>query len=448
MVVKMEKLENSRVKLTVDIDGGVLEKAMDEAYRKNVKKINIPGFRKGKAPRRIIELNYGPDVFLEDAVDILLPRLYEEALRETEIHPVDQPDADIEKIDRSEGATFTFTVDVYPELELGNYKGLAVERELVQVTDEDVDSILKQQQERSSELIVVDRTTVQDGDFTVIDYIGYVDGQPFSGGAGENQTLEIGSGRFIPGFEEQLIGLEVGETKDIQVTFPTEYHAEQLAGKEATFTVTVKELKEKSLPELDDEFAKDISEHETLEELKAEIRKNLEDEATRRTTEQMENRLLELIAEDSPVEIPESMIRHQAEHLLEYFFERLKGQGLNEETYLQMTGQTREKLLSEFEPQAKTQILHDLILEAINEREGNTASEEEVNDKIQEYISSTGELTPELEATMREYWNSQRRGLEMSILRDKAIKVIVDSTQITDVEAIQGTSEEGPKKAE
>lgn len=438
-MVKMENMENSRVKLTVDIDAEALEKAIEEAYRKNVKKINLPGFRKGKAPRQLIEMNYGPDVFLEDAIEILLPRLYQEALQEVEIQPVDQPDADIEKIARGEGATFTYTVDVYPKLELGNYKGIEVERENVQISDQDVENVLKQEQQRNSELVVAERTTVENGDFCVMDFIGYVDGKPFSGGAAENQTLEIGSGQFIPGFEEQLIGLEVGETKDIQVTFPEEYHAEQLAGKEATFNVTIKELKEKFLPELDDEFAKDISDHETLEELKAEIRKNLEDEATRRTTQKVENTLLELIAEDSPVEIPQSMVSHQAEHLLEHFLENMQRQGISEEMYTQMTGQSREELQSQFEPQAKVQIVNDLILEAIIEQEGITVSEEEVDAKVEEFMGSAGELTPELEASMKQYWNSQRQGVEMSLSRDKAMQLIMDSAMVTDVEPSKET---------
>jgi len=439
MAVKMEKLENSRVKLTVDIDAQTLEGAMQEAYRKNVKRINIPGFRKGKAPRQIIEMNYGPNVFLEDAVEILVPRLYQEAARETEIKAVDQPDVDIEQIDRSEGAVFTFTVDVYPELQLGKYLGLEAEREIVQVSDEDVESVIKRQQERNAELVVADHTAVQEGDFALIDFVGYVDGKPFSGGAAENHTLEIGSGQFIPGFEEQLIGVEVGESKDVNVTFPEEYHAEELAGKEATFKVTVKELKEKFMPEIDDEFAKDVSEYATLDELKAGIRKNLEDEATRRTTEQLENKLLELIAEDSSVEIPQSMVEHQAGHLLDYFFQNMQRQGFTEEMYLQMSGESRESLQKQFEPQARTQIVHDLILSAIIDKEDITVSDEDVENRIQESMDAAGELTPELEERMREYWNSQRESLEASIMRKKALQLIVDNATITEVESISVT---------
>lgn len=435
MSTNVERLENSRVKLTVTIDSETLEKAIDEAYRKNVKKINIPGFRKGKAPKNIIELNYGPNVFLEDAIDILLPRVYQESIDETEIQPVDQPSVDIERIERGEGATFAFEVDVYPKIELGEYKGLAVEREIVKITDEDVENVLKGQQSRNAQLVVAEHSEVQEGDFAIIDYVGYVDGKPFSGGAGENQDLEIGSGRFIPGFEEQLIGLGVGETKEIEVTFPEEYHSKELAGKEATFKVTIKELKERSLPDLDDEFAKDLGDFDTLDELKADIRKNLEDDASRRTTEQVENKLLEQIAEKSTVEIPQSMIDHQAMHLLDYFLENVQRQGLNPEQYLQMTGQTKEELRAEFEPQAKTQIINDLIIEAVNGQEGISVSDEEVNDQIEEYMSNSGELEPEMEKTMRDYWNSQRKGIEMSIERKKVLDFIVEQAQITDVEA-------------
>ena len=447
MAAKLEKLENSRVKLTVDIDAARLEQAMEEAYRRNVKRISIPGFRKGKAPRKIIELNYGPDVFLEDAVEILLPRLYEQAVQETEIKPVDRPEVEIEEIARGEGATFSYTVDVYPELRLGNYKGLEVEREIVKSTDEDVDNVLKQQQERSAQLQVSERSVVQEGDFCVIDFIGYVDGKPFSGGAAENQVLQIGSGRFIPGFEEQLVGLEVGQTSKIKVTFPEDYPAEELAGKEAEFSVTIKELKERVVPELDDEFAKDISDFDTLEELRANIRKNLEDEATRRTNEKMENKLLELIAEDSEVEIPESMIKREAEYLYGLFIQRLAMDGIGEEYYLNATGRSKEEMLADFEPQARTRIVQDLIIEAVREKEGIDVSEEEVDDLIKEYMSeyNADELGPEAQEEMREYWNKQRDGISLAIAREKTMELIVANARIAEVEALQegeGAAEE------
>ena len=434
MAAKLEKLENSRVKLTVDIDADGLEQAMEEAYRKNVKRITIPGFRKGRAPRKLIELNYGPDVFLEDAVEILLPRLYEQAVEETKIQPVDRPEVDITDIARGKGATFTYTVDVYPELQLGTYKDLEVEREIVKITDEDVENVLKQQQERGAQLVVPERKVVQEGDFLVIDYMGYIDGQPFSGGAAENQMIQVGSGRFIPGFEEQLVGMEVGQSSKITVTFPEDYHAEQLAGKEAVFHVTVKELKVRVLPELDDEFAKDISEFDTLEELRAHIRKNLEDEATRRTNIQMENKLLELIAEGSQVEVPQSMIKLEAEYLYGSFLQSLAMQGIREDVYLEITGRSKEEILEDFEPQAKTRIIYDLILEAVREKEGIDVSEEEVDDRIKEYLEQYAD-EPEAQERVRAYWNEQREQIAMGLAREKTMQLIVDSARITEVEA-------------
>lgn len=382
--------------------------------------------------------------FLEDALDILLPRAYEKALTETEIRPVEQPVVDVEEIERGVGGvTLIFEVDVYPpRLELGKYKSLQAERTAVRIDEEDVLKVLEQQQERSAQLVVAERTTVQKGDFATLDFIGSIDGQPFSGGAAEDHTLEIGSGQFIPGFEEQLIGLELNVQSEIEVTFPEDYHAENLAGKQAVFEVTVKELKEKHLPELDDEFAKDMGDYETLDELKADIRKNLEDEATRRTTDELENRLLELIAADSEVEVPASMVAHQAEHLLEYFFENLRRQGgLDEEKYLEITGQSREELLEQFEPQAQTQIIHDLILESVFAQEGITVGEEEVNSKIEEYMGSSSDMEEELAERLREYWNEQRANIESALQREKALQFIIDNAEITEVERVEEPAE-------
>ncbi|NLJ80015.1 MAG: trigger factor [Firmicutes bacterium] len=436
MKTSMEKLENSRVRLTVDLDGEILEKALEEAYRTTGKKISIPGFRKGRAPRKIIELNYGAGVFLEEAVDLLLPRAYEHAVKESGIRPVDQPDAEIKHVRLGEGAAFLFEVDVYPQVSLGSYRGLKAEREIVEISEEDVTDVLKKQQEQSAELVVVDsRREVQKGDFAIFDFRGYIDGQAFPGGAGENQTLEIGAGQFIPGFEEQMIGAKVGETKEIEVTFPEEYQSRELAGKKATFQVTVKELKEKSLPEIDDEFAKDISEYETLAELKEEIRKNLEDEATRRTEAELENRLLELIAADSEVVVPESMVKHQTEHLLTRILGEAQRQGINEETYLQLTGKTKEDLQKELEPQALTQIVHDLILESVAEKEGITATEEEVEKEIEQYLNFDSQLDPALEKNMREYWESQKDSIKLSLQRKKTAEFLKAEAEIVEIVA-------------
>lgn len=434
MKTSMEKLEQSRVRFTVEVGADVLEKALEQAYRRTGKKISIPGFRRGKAPRKIIELNYGPRVFLEEALDILLPEAFEQAVQEAEIRPVGRPEADIEEAELGVGATFLFEVDIYPQIRLGNYRGLEVEREIVQISDEDVWEVLKEQQERSAQLVVVDsRTTVEKGDFAVVDFRGYIEGQAFSGGAAENRTIEIGSGHSIPGFEEQLIGASVGQSQEITVTFPQEYHTAGLAGKEAVFQVTVKELKKKVLPEIDDEFAKDISEYETLDELKEEIRKNLEDDATRRTNIQLENRILELIAQDSAVEVPRSMIEHQAEHLVDDLLREMRRQGIDEEKYLELTGESRESLREELEPQALAQITYDLILESVAEREGILVSEEEVTKRIEEYLNHDGELEPELEKNLRQYWEQQKENIRLSLERERTIDLIVKEARITDI---------------
>lgn len=438
MKTSLEKLENSRVRLNVDVDADVLENAIEQAYRTMRKQISIPGFRKGRAPRKIIELNYGTGVFLEEALDILLPKAYQHALEETEIRPVEQPDADVKSIVPGEGAQFTFAVDVYPEVELGNYEGLEVEKKIIEITDKDVENVLKSQQEQAAQLIVIDeRTDVREGDFAIIDFTGYIDGQPFSGGAGEKQTLEVGSGQFIPGFEEQLVGKEVGKTAEITVTFPADYHADELADKEAIFQVTVQELKEKSLPEIDDEFAKDISDFETLDELKVEIRQNLEDDATRKTTAQLENRLLELIAEDTQVEVPQSIVEHQTEHLKQNFMLEMQKQGITEEAYLEITKQSAEDLKKKFEPQALTQVVHDLILEVVAKREGIEVSEEEVDNKIGEYFDSNSDMDPELEKNISQYWESQRENIKLALEREKTMNLIIEKAEITEVPATE-----------
>ena len=406
MKTTMERLENSRVRLTVECDAEALEEAIQGAYRRVAKRITIPGFRKGRAPRKLIELNYGPEVFFEDAVDILFPKAYKQALDETGIQAVDQPDVDIEEIDLGTGVTFKIEVDVYPEVELGTYFGLEAEKEKVNVTEEDVDRILRDYQNRSAELIVVDsRTDVQEGDYAIIDFAGYIDGEPFSGGAAQDHMLQVGSGQFIPGFEEQLVGMNVGETKDVVVTFPEDYHAEHLAGKEATFKVTIKELKERIVPELDDDFAKDISESaSTLAELREEIRKNLEEEAERRTTVALENKLLDKIGENSKIELPQSMVRHQAEHLVDDFFMNMLYQGISRERYLEITNQTEEQLVTQFEGEAARRLRNDLILEAVAKAEGIEVSDEEVAAEIDRRVAENEGREEEA----RKYFESQK----------------------------------------
>jgi trigger factor len=443
MKTTMEKLENSRVRLTVECDAEALEEAIQGAYKRVVKRVTIPGFRKGKAPRKLIELNYGPEVFFEDAVDILFPKAYRSALDETGIEVVDQPDVDLEKIEIGSGVTFKIEVDVYPEVELGTYIGLEAEREKVNITDEDVDRVLRDQQERFAELIVVDsRTDVREGDYAIIDFAGYLDGEPFSGGAAQDHLLQVGSGQFIPGFEEQLVGMNIGETKDVVVTFPEDYHAEHLAGKEVTFKVTVKELKERVVPELDDDFAKDVSESaSTLVELREEIRKNLQEEAERRTTIALENKLLDKIGEDSKIDLPQSMIRHQAEHMVNDFFMSLMYRGISREGYLKATNQTEEDLISQFEGEAARRLRHDLILEAVAKAEGITVSDEEVEAEIDRRVADNEGHEEEA----RKYFEGQKESIRLMLQRQRTMQTIVDSAKITEVEPVK---EDVPQDAE
>lgn len=446
MKTTMERLENSRVRLTVECDAAALEEAIQGAYRRVVKRITIPGFRKGKAPRKLIERNYGPEIFFEDAVDILLPKAYKQALEETGIEPVAEPDVNVEKIEIGSGVTFKIEVDVYPEIELGTYRGLEVEKEKVNITDEDVDRVLREQQNQAAELMAVDsRTDVREGDYAVIDFAGFIDGEPFSGGAAENQMVRVGSGQFIPGFEEQLIGMNVGETKDVVVTFPEDYSAEHLAGKTATFKVTVKELKERVVPELDDDFAKDISESaSTLEELRAEIRKNLEEEAERRTTAAVENRLLDKIAEASKYELPHSLVHHEAEHLADDFLLAMAYRGISREQYLQFTNQTEEQLVSQFEGEAARRLRNHLILEAVAKAEGIEVSDDEVAAEIERQVA---EFKDQAEQA-RTYLEREKERIRGTLQRQKALKAIVDSAKIIEVEAKQDAPQEGTPQEE
>lgn len=432
MKTTMERLENSRVRLTVECDAQAFEEAIQGAYKRVAKRINLPGFRKGRAPRKLIEMTYGPEIFFEDAVDILLPKAYEAALKETGIQPVDQPDVDIDEISQENGVTFKIEVDVYPEVELGTYFGLEAEKEKVNVTDEDVDLVLRDYQERAAQLVVVDsRTDVQEGDFAVIDFAGYIDGEPFSGGAAEDHLLQVGSGQFIPGFEEQMIGMNVGETKDIVVTFPENYHAEHLAGQEATFKVTVKELKERVLPELDDEFAKDVSESaSTLDELKAEIRKTLEDDLSRRTAVQLENTLLDKIADNSKIELPQSMVKHQAQHMAEDYLRNLMYQGITPDRYFEITNTTMEELAENFEEESARRLRHDLILEAVAKAEGITVTDDEVSEEIERRAAEHEGH----EEQARTYFESQKDNIRIMLERERTIKAIVDNAKVTEVE--------------
>jgi trigger factor len=383
MSAKWEKLEGNQGVLTIEVDAEKVNEGLNAAFQKVVKQVNVPGFRKGKMPRGLFEQRFGVESLYQDALDILLPDAYAAAIEETGIEPVDRPEVDVDQIEKGKALIFTAKVTVKPEVKLGEYKNLEVERLDTTVTDEDVDNELKQLQERNAELVVKEEGTVENGDSVVIDFEGFVDGEAFEGGQAENYSLEIGSGSFIPGFEEQLVGLETGAEKDVEVSFPEEYHAENLAGKPATFKVKVHEIKAKELPELDDEFAKDVDDEvETLAELKAKTKTRLEGTKASNAENHLRDTLIEKAAENAEVDVPEAMINTEVDRMLQEFEQRLQQQGMNLELYFQFSGQDEAALRAQMQEDAGKRVRINLTLEAIAKAENFEISDEEVNEEV------------------------------------------------------------------
>lgn len=383
MTAKWEKLEGNEGVLTIDVEAEKVDAALDQAFKKVSKKVNVPGFRKGKVPRSLFEKQYGVESLYQDALDILLPEAYAAAVTETGIEPVDRPEIDIETMAKGTTLVFTAKVVVKPEVELGEYKGLEVEAQDTTVTDEDVEAELKQLQERQAELVVVEDGAIENGDTAVFDFEGFVDGEAFEGGQAENYSLEIGSGQFIPGFEEQMVGLKAGEEKDIEVSFPEEYHAENLAGKPATFKVKLHDIKRKELPALDDEFAKDANEEvETLEELKTQLKDKLTKDKEHQAEHAVRDTLVEKAAENAKIDIPEAMVNTEVDRMLQEFEQRLQSQGMNLELYFQFSGQDEEAMREQFKVDAEKRVRVNLTLEAIAIAENLEASDEDVDKEI------------------------------------------------------------------
>ncbi|MFX3624027.1 MAG: trigger factor [Ectobacillus sp.] len=384
MSAKWEKLEGSVGVLTVEVDAQEVNKGLDAAFKKVVKNLNVPGFRKGKLPRPLFEQRFGVESLYQDALDIILPEAYSKAIDETGIFPVAHPEINIEQMEKGKNLIFTAKVTVKPEVKLGEYKGLEVEKLDSTVTDEDVENELKALQERNAELVVKEDGAVENGNTAVIDFEGFLNGEAFEGGKGENYSLEIGSGSFIPGFEEQLVGMKAGEEKEINVTFPEEYHAAELAGQPAVFKVKVHEIKAKELPALDDEFAKDVNEEvETLDELKAKLRADLEERKKNEAENKLRNDVVEKASENAEVEIPEAMINTELDRMVREFEQRLQYQGMNLDLYFQFTGQDEEKLKEQMKEEAQVRVKTNLVLEAIIEAENIEATDEEVNAEVE-----------------------------------------------------------------
>lgn len=382
MSLQVEKMEKNMAKLTIEVSAEELEKAIQGAYLKNKNKITLPGFRKGKAPRAMIERMYGKGVFLEDAANALIPSAYSDALKECDLEIVSQPDIDVTQLEAGKPFIFTAEVAVKPEVTLGEYKGVEIKKVEVEVTEEEIGAELKKEQENNSRTILVEDRAVENGDIATIDFEGFVDGTPFEGGKGTDYPLTIGSNTFIPGFEDQLIGVNTGDKVDVNVTFPEEYQAKELAGKAAVFKCEVKKIEKKELPELDDEFAKDVSEFDSLEEYKADIKKNLTEKKEADAKRQREDEAVEKAVENASMEIPDAMIRTQVDQMVDDFARRMQSQGLSMEQYFQFTGLTLDKLMEDMKPQALRRIQTRLVLEKIAEVENIQPSEERVEEEF------------------------------------------------------------------
>ena len=421
MSVKVENLEKNLAKLTVEVPVEKLEESIEKIYRRAKNQITLPGFRKGKAPRKMIEKYYGADGFLEDAVNDLVPEAYEEACRESGLEIVSEPELAYEQVEAKKPVIFTATVAVRPDVVLGEYKGLEVESQPVEVTEEEIEAELKREQEKNATMKTVDDRPVQDGDIIELSFEGFVDGTPFEGGKSDNYPLTIGSHSFIPGFEEQLIGAEIGKEKDVNVTFPEEYHAKELAGKPAVFKCTVKSIKVKELPELDDEFASEVSDFETLEEYKADIRKRLTENKERQAKIAKEDALVDKIIENSQMEIPDLMVTSQARNMVNEFGQRLQSQGLDLRTYMQYTGQDEEKMVEQMRDQALKRIQTRLVMEAIVKAENLTATEEDVEEEIKKLADGYGMDVDQVKTYMDD---EQREQMKMNIAVQKAIDLV------------------------
>lgn len=428
----LEKLDNNKVKLTIHVGQDSFEEGMQKSYLKNRKSISIPGFRKGKVPRKVIEQYFGESILYEDAINEVFPPAYDQAVKETGIEPVDRPELDIVQIGSGQDFIFTAEVTVKPEVELGQYKGLEVDRVEYIVTDEEVEERIKQTLEQNARWVSVEDRPVKTGDRVILDYSGSIDGELFEGGTAEKQNLEIGSGHFIPGFEEQMVGMELGEEKDLKVTFPEEYHAEELKGKEATFHVKLHEIKEKELPDLDDEFAKDVSEFDTLDEYRADIKQKLEKNAEERSNTELKNNLIDLAVNNAKVDIPDVMVDFELDNMLRDIDNQLRYNGLNIESYLKIANTSIDDFRAQYKDDAYNRVKTQLVIEAIGKAENIEVSEE---DYEKQYELLAKQYNQEVE-TIKKSLQGGLEHLENSIIAEKTIELLVDEAKVTVKEAL------------
>lgn len=426
-LLKNETIEKNIVKLTIEIDKEAFDAAVLKSYKKNVKQIAIPGFRKGKAPKNIIERYYGEGIFYEDAVNFVCPDAYEYAVKESGIEPVDRPEIDIETIGEGKDLVITAMVTVKPEVELGDYMGVSAEKKNYRTKVADIDAELKAAQEKNARMINVEDRAVKKGDFTVIDYEGFVDGVAFAGGKGTDHNLEIGSGQFIPGFEDALIGAQIGKETEINVTFPEEYHAEDLKGKPAVFKVTVKSIQEKELPELNDDFAKDVSEFDTLEEYKNDIKAKLDKTNADRTAAEFEGNVIKVVTDAAKVDIPQCMTDARIEDLIRDFGYRLSSQGLSLEQYMQFTGATAETFKEQFKEQAESQVKTNLVLGEIAKRENIEVTDDDIETELENMAKLYGMEVDKLKEFIQD---GEKDSLKEELKIKKAVSKIVDAAKV------------------
>ncbi|XID93584.1 trigger factor [Paenibacillaceae bacterium WGS1546] len=427
MTANWEKIEKNVGVLEVEVDAEQVAAALDKAFRKVVQKVNVPGFRKGKVPRQIFEARFGVESLYQDAIDILLPEAYSKAVDDTGIEPIDRPEVDVEQFGKGQSFKFKARVEVKPEVKLGEYKGLVVPLESAEVTEEEVGAELERLQQRHAELVVVDEGPAQTGDFTSIDFEGFLDGVPFEGGKGERYSLELGSGSFIPGFEEQVVGLNIAEEKDINVTFPEDYQAENLAGKAVVFKVKLHEIKRKSLPELDDEFAKDVSEFETLDEYKADLKSKLQERKTKDAATAHESALVDKASEAAEVEVPQVMVDTEIDHMTKDFENRLRQQGMTLDLYYQFSGQDEAALKAQMQGDAAKRVRNNLVLEQIAKEENLEVSDAEIDEELENLSKLYARPAEELRGIFAA--NGYLDNISADLKVRKAVKFLVDNSK-------------------
>jgi len=426
MSIKFEKTENNNeLKLEFTIEAQKFDEAMKKVYGKTAKYFNIPGFRKGKAPMAMVEKQYGTEIFYEDTFNELVPEIYEKELKENNIEAVSRPDIDVKQIGKGQDLIFTAIVQTKPEVKLGKYKGIEIKKIEYNVSDKEIDHELGHMAERNARVVTIEDRPVENGDITVIDFEGFVDGKAFDGGKGENHELTIGSNTFIPGFEEQIIGMKLEEEKEINVKFPDEYFSEELKGKDAVFKIKLHEIKKKELPEINDDFAKDTSEFDTLEELKNSIKEKLEEENKKRAKYETEDEAIKAVCDDVKLDIPSGMIETEIDNMLRDVETRLSYQGMKLDQYLTMIGKTMEEFRKENEEQAKNSVKTRLVLETIVKEEKIEPSEEDINSKIEEMAGTYGKKSEELKQNegFMKYIND-------SLKNEKVIEFIIENAKI------------------